>query len=65
MTNKSITADQQPTTNSLQLALLKKHFANCFDKHGSFIPDKLQELVQASGVALSKEGYSPALSRCF
>lgn len=41
-----------------QLALLKKHFANCFDKHGSFIPAKLQEIVQASGVALSKEGYS-------
>lgn len=58
MTNKSITADQQPTTNSQQIALLKKHFANCFDKHGSFIPDKLQEIVQASGVALSKEGYS-------
>jgi adenine specific DNA methylase Mod len=58
MTNKSITASQQPTTNSQQIALLKKHFANCFDKHGSFIPDKLQEIVQASGLSLSKEGYS-------
>ncbi|MCX7093204.1 MAG: DNA methyltransferase [Methylobacter sp.] len=58
MTNKSITADQQPTTNSQQIALLKKHFANCFDKHGSFIPDKLQEIVQTSGLSLSKESYS-------
>lgn len=45
-------------TMNPQLALLKKHFVNCFDKHGNFIPDKLQEIVQASGVALSKEGYS-------
>jgi adenine-specific DNA-methyltransferase len=43
---------------SQQLGLLKKHFANCFDKYGDFIPAKLQEIVQASGVALSKEGYS-------
>ena len=49
---------QQPTANSQQLALLKKHFANCFDKNGAFIPAKLQEIVQDSGVALSKEGYS-------
>lgn len=47
-----------PETTSPQLALLKKHFANCFDKHGNFIPAKLQEIVQASGVTLSKEGYS-------
>lgn len=47
-----------PETTSPQLALLKKYFANCFDKHGNFIPAKLQEIVQASGVALSKEGYS-------
>ncbi len=46
------------TANSQQLALLKKHFANCFDKQGNFIPAKLQEIVQDSGVALSKEGYS-------
>lgn len=47
-----------PETTSPQLALLKKHFANCFDKDGNFISAKLQEIVQASGVALSKEGYS-------
>lgn len=56
MTNKPTIVEQ--TANSQQLALLKKHFANCFDKHGNFIPAKLQEIVQESGVALSKEGYS-------
>lgn len=48
----------EPTANSQQLALLKKHFANCFDKQGNFIAAKLQEIVESSGVALSKEGYS-------
>ena len=47
-----------PETMNPQRAMLKKHFANCFDKHGDFIPAKLQESVQASGVVLSKEGYS-------
>jgi adenine-specific DNA-methyltransferase len=47
------------TTDTItpQLALLKKHFANCFDKHGNFIPARLQEVVESSGVVLSKEGY--------
>jgi adenine-specific DNA-methyltransferase len=58
MINKPTTNSQQPTANSQQIALLKKHFANCFDKNGDFIPTKLQEIVQDSGVALSKEGYS-------
>ncbi len=49
---------QQDKQDTAQLALLKKHFANCFDKHGAFIPAKLQEIVQDSGVAVSKEGYS-------
>ncbi|MDD2775931.1 MAG: DNA methyltransferase [Gallionella sp.] len=49
---------QQDKQDTAQLALLKKHFANCFDKHGAFIPAKLQAIVQDSGAALSKEGYS-------
>lgn len=47
-----------PETMNPQLAILKKHFANCFDKNGNFNPHKLQEIVQASGVSLSKEGYN-------
>jgi adenine-specific DNA-methyltransferase len=31
---------------------------HCFDKHGAFIPAKLQEIVEQSGATLSKEGYS-------
>jgi len=31
-----------PETTNPQLALLKKHFADCFDKQGNFIPAKLQ-----------------------
>ena len=59
MTSPQPTAHSpQHTAHSPQIALLKKHFANCFDKHGNFIPVKLQEIVQESGIALSKEGYS-------
>lgn len=53
-----ITANDTITSNSKQLEVLKNHFPNCFDKHGAFIPAKLQDIVEASGVALSKEGYS-------
>ncbi len=50
--------NQQITSNSPQLALLKQQFPQCFDQYGAFMPHKLQELVQASGLALSTEGYS-------
>ncbi|MDQ6990464.1 MAG: DNA methyltransferase [Mariprofundaceae bacterium] len=38
--------------------MLKKHFPQCFDKHGAFMPGKLQDLVSASGSELSKESYA-------
>ncbi len=50
--------NQQITSNSPQLALLKQQFPQCFDQYGAFMPHKLQEVVQASGLALSTEGYS-------
>ena len=53
-----LTANDAITNNSKQLEILKTHFPQCFDKTGAFIPAKLQEIVEASGVALSKEGYS-------
>lgn len=53
-----LTANDKITSNSKQLEVLKSHFPNCFDKHGAFIPAKLKEIVEASGVELSKEGYS-------
>ena len=53
-----LTANDAITSNSKQLETLKTHFPQCFDKHGAFIPAKLQEIVETSGMALSKEGYS-------
>ena len=46
------------TTNSKQVEMLKKHFPQCFDKHGKFMPQKLQEVVGDDGVELSRESYS-------
>ncbi|MCU8168007.1 site-specific DNA-methyltransferase [Vibrio vulnificus] len=46
------------TANSKQLAILKKHFPQCFDKQGNFIQEKLLEVVKSSDVELSKESYS-------
>lgn len=46
------------TKNSEQLAVLKNNFPQCFDKQGKFIVSKLQEILQADGVDLSRESYS-------
>lgn len=46
------------TANSKQLAVLKNNFPQCFDKQGKFIVSKLQEILQADGVDVSRESYS-------
>ncbi|ALO40806.1 site-specific DNA-methyltransferase [Pseudoalteromonas phenolica] len=46
------------TANSKQLAILKKHFPNCFDRDGNFIQERMLEVVNANEVELSKESYS-------
>jgi len=46
------------TSNSKQLALLKQHFPNCFDKEGNFISHKMEEIVGAEGLDLSRESYT-------
>lgn len=46
------------TVNSKQIATLKKHFPQCFDKDGKFIQEKMLELVEGNEVELSKESYS-------
>ncbi|MGR5462770.1 site-specific DNA-methyltransferase [Photobacterium damselae] len=46
------------TTNSKQIAILKKHFPNCFDRDGNFIQERMLEVVNQSDVELSKESYS-------
>lgn len=46
------------TANSKQLEILKRHFPNCFDKNGAFIPHKMAEIVGENGLDLSRESYS-------
>lgn len=46
------------TANSKQLAILKKHFPNCFDRNGNFIQERMLEVVNDSEIELSKESYS-------
>lgn len=46
------------TANSKQLAILKKHFPNCFDRDGNFIQERMLEVVNDNEVELSKESYS-------
>lgn len=46
------------TVNSKQLAVLKKHFPQCFDNSGNFIQEKMLEVVNANEVELSKESYT-------
>lgn len=46
------------TTNSKQIAILKKHFPNCFDRDGNFIQERMLDVVNESEVELSKESYS-------
>lgn len=46
------------TANSEQLTVLKNNFPQLFDRHGKFIVSKLQEILQADGVDLSRESYS-------
>lgn len=45
------------TANSEQLAVLKNNFPQCFDKQGKFLVSKLQEILQADGVDVSRESY--------
>ena len=54
---KAFNDNSDVTANSEQIALLKKHFPQCFDQHGAFMADKLQEIVGDSGTAFSKESY--------
>ncbi len=46
------------TANSEQLSVLKSNFPQCFDRQGKFILSKLQEILQADGVDVSRESYN-------
>ncbi|MCX9567605.1 MULTISPECIES: site-specific DNA-methyltransferase [Vibrio] len=56
--NKETLFSNTETANSKQLAILQKHFPQCFDKQGNFIQEKMLEIVKTSDVELSKESYS-------
>ncbi|RSZ25169.1 site-specific DNA-methyltransferase [Acinetobacter bereziniae] len=58
MTTEYTLPTEKITENSEQLAVLKNNFPQCFDKQGKFIVSKLQEILQADGVDLSRESYS-------
>lgn len=58
MKNEQTLPSEKITANSEQLAVLKNNFPQCFDKQGKFIVSKLQEILQADGVDLSRESYS-------
>lgn len=60
MTNLSTETlfDETETANSKQIAILKKHFPQCFDKYGHFQPEKMMEVVKANEVDMVKESYS-------
>jgi adenine-specific DNA-methyltransferase len=58
MTTEYTVPTEKITANSEQLAVLKNNFPQCFDKQGKFIVSKLQEILQADGVDVSRESYS-------
>lgn len=47
-----------PTQQETNIALLKKHFPNCFDKNGAFMPHKMAEVIGENELNLSKESYA-------
>jgi adenine-specific DNA-methyltransferase len=54
---EEINKNNDITANSKQLETLKTHFPQCFDKDGRFRPNKLEDIVRASGGDITREGY--------
>lgn len=52
-----INKNKEITSVSKQIALLKKHFPQAFDKEGNFIPHKIQEAIQTADIDISTEAY--------
>lgn len=53
------TANGSVTANSRELAILKKHFPQCFGKDGgAFDMEKFSELLSRNEVSIKKEGFS-------
>lgn len=58
MTEQSIFGNKNITANSEQIAILKKHFPNCFDKEGNFLINSFKEIIKSNDVDTSHEGYT-------
>lgn len=58
MTEQSIFDNKNITANSEQIAILKKHFPNCFDKEGNFLINSFKEIIKSNDVDTSHEGYT-------
>lgn len=52
-----IKKNEEITASSEQAAKLKALFPSCFDAEGRFRPDKLEDLLQADGADITREGY--------
>lgn len=52
-----IKKNENITANSKQIERLKSLFPNCFDKCGKFLPHKLEEIIKAEGIDVTREGY--------
>lgn len=58
MNEQNIFKNDNVTSNSAQLEILKKNFPNCFDKDGHFILDSFKEVIKENDLDFSEESYS-------
>lgn len=58
MTEDNIFSNKDIAANYEQIAILKEHFPNCFDKKGKFLIEFFKELILNSEIETSSEGYS-------
>lgn len=57
ITQETLFSSNTPSENE-QFTILKRHFPNCFDKQGAFLPEKMAEELQSNGIKTEKESYS-------
>lgn len=58
MNEQNIFKNNNVTSNSAQLEILKKNFPNCFDKDGNFILDSFKDVIKENDLDFSEESYS-------
>lgn len=57
ITQEILFSSNTPSENE-QFIILKRHFPNCFNKQGAFLPEKMAEELQSNGIKTEKESYS-------